>query len=645
MTNPRLPNLFTSLRVRGMSLKNRLVMPPMGTRLGSYHCEVTERLRAYYAERARGGVGLVIVQFTFVAPEGRNGPYTTGITDDSVIPGYRGLASDIHAGGAKAAIQLAHVGAVARSAVIGTRPVGPSAVAAKGGEMPRELSVAEIENLVEKFAQAARRARDAGFDAVEFHAAHGYLLNQFLSPLWNLRQDDYGGNTENRCRFLKEIVERTRGLLGAEYPILVRLCADEFVPGGITLEEGCRIASLLEAAGVDMLDVTGGIGETMGSSVPSTFVPPGGSLLPLAAAVREVVKAPVIAVGKLHTPEVAEGVLAEGRADLIALGRALIADPYWPVKAAEGRWEEIRPCLACAAPDCHGRTGRGLDLACVVNPLAARERLFPLGTVTNPKRIAVVGGGAAGVQAALAAASRGHDVTLYERGAELGGQVPLAAAPPHKTEMGRYLAHMRYAIAQSPVRLIVGTDVKAEDLLASRPDVVIVATGSQPTLGPMPIRDQQVATAWEVLSGRTEVGEHVVVIGGGDVGCETAEFLAARDKRVTIVELLPEVATELIWWTRELLLEQLASHQVEILTNSKVISVAGGTVKYERAGITNEIRGVDSVVFAAGVKPDDSLARRLDGSGVEVRVAGDCLRPGNLAAAVRGGFEAGITID
>ena len=645
MSDPRLTHLFSNLQVKGLTLKNRLVMPPMGNRLGSYQCKVTDRLRAYYAERAKGGVGLVIVQFTFVSPEGRGGPNTTGLTDDSFIPGYRDLVADIHAGGAKAAIQLAHAGAVARSAVIGTRPVGPSAIAPKGGEMPRELAAAEIGDLVEKFAQAARRARKAGFDAVQFHAAHGYLLNQFLSPLWNQRPDAYGGSTENRCRFLLEIIARTQELLGKDYPLMVRLCADEFLPGGIDVAEGCRVAALLEAAGVAILDVTGGIGETTGYSVPTTFVPPGGSLLPLAGAVRRVVKVPVIAVGKLHTPEVAEEALAAGKADLIALGRALIADPYWPRKAAEGRWDEIRPCLACAAPDCHGRTGRGLDIACVVNPTAGRERLYAMGPTASPKRVTVVGGGAAGIVAALAAAGRGHAVTLHERASELGGQVPLAATPPHKQEMGRYLAYLRTAIGKSTVKVALGSEMGEGALLADRPDVVVVATGARPAIPPVTIGEQEVTTAWEVLAGRADVGPNVVVVGGGDVGCETALFLAERGKQVTILEMLPEVATELIFWAREALLQHLVEANVEILTNAKVVAIEKGAVKYERGGVNERIDGVDAVVFAAGAKPDDALARRIAGKGIEVRLAGDCLRPGNLGGAVRSGYEAGITID
>lgn len=645
MADPRLPHLFSPLRVKGLELKNRLVMPPMGTRYGSYHCQVTERLRSYYAERAKGGIGLVIVQFTFVSPEGRNGPYTTGLSDDSFILGYRQLVADVHAAGAKVAIQLAHVGAVGRSAVIGTRPVAPSAVAATGGEMPKELSLEGIQQLVESFAQAARRARDAGFDAVEFHAAHGYLLNQFLSPLWNRREDRYGGSVENRARMLVEIVTRTRELLGQDYPIMVRLCADEFLPGGMTIDEGISTARILESAGVDILDVSGGIGETSAQSVPSNLDGPGGVLLPLAAAVRQAVQVPVIAVGKLHQPEAAEAVLAEGKADLIALGRAVIADPYWPVKAAEGRWEEIRPCLTCVAPDCHGRTMRGLDSACVVNPTAGRETLFDFTPAKQPKRVAVVGGGAAGMEAAMAAARRGHRVTLYEREAELGGQIPLAATPPHKEEMGQYLQYQRKAIARSGVQVTLGTEVTAERLQAERPDVVILAAGAKPTIPPVPIRDQQVVTAWEVLARQVETGQRVVIVGGGDVGCETAEFLVARGKKVTIVEMLPDVATELIWWNHDLLLQRLAESGVDILTSSKLTSLERGAVNYERGGISNRIQGVDTVVFATGVKPEDGLAKQLAEKGVDVRPVGDCAKPGNLATAVRSGFEAGMAIE
>lgn len=644
MPSQHFPHLFSPLDIKGLQLKNRVVMAPMGNRYPSYYYQVTQRLRDYYAERAKGGAGLIIVQFTCVAPEGRGSFYLTGLWDDSFIPGLRALVEDIHEAGAKVAVQLAHAGAAGRSLFTGTRPVAPSAIALKGGEMPKALSVSEIEELVESFGQAARRARDAGFDAVEFHAAHGYLLNQFLSPLWNQREDRYGGSLENRARFLLEILARTRQLLGESFPIMVRLCADEFLPGGISLSEGCATARLLEAAGVDVLDVTAGIGETSAGSVPSTFVPPG-TLVPLAAAVRNAVGIPVIAVGKLHQPEIAEAVLTEGKADLIALGRALIADPYWPAKAAEGRWDEIRPCLACAAPDCHGRTTRQLDLACVVNPAVGRERLFASSRVREPKRVMVLGGGPAGMEAAMAASTRGHKVDLYELATRLGGQIPLAAAPPHKEEMGRYLPYMEQAVARSDVQVHLNVEATVATVQEEKPDVVIVATGSRPAIPTMAVRDQQVTTAWDILAGRVEPGLNVVVVGGGDVGCETAEFLAVRGKRVTILEMLPDVATELIWWTHDLLVQELVAAQVEILTNAQLLSVEGGRVTYVRGGVTNRLEGVDTVVFATGVVPEDHLAKALAETGVDVRLAGDSARPGNLASAVRHGFEVGISIE
>jgi NADPH-dependent 2,4-dienoyl-CoA reductase/sulfur reductase-like enzyme len=527
----------------------------------------------------------------------------------------------------------------------GTRPVAPSALALRDGEIPRALSIGEIEELVDNFAQAARRARDAGFDAVEFHAAHGYLLNQFLSPLWNQRDDRYGGSLQNRARFLTEILMRARQLLGEDFPILVRLCASEAVPGGITIGDACEVARLLVLAGADVMDVTAGIGESTAVSVPSTFAP-AGSLVPLAAAVRNVVRVPVIAVGKLHQPALAETVLAEGKADLIALGRALIADPFWPAKASEGRCEDIRPCLACSTPDCHGRTTRQLDLACVVNPVVGRERMFgSSAAVQVPKRVVVVGGGPAGMEAAMAASRRGHAVDLFERNSELGGQVNLAAKLPRKEEVRRYLGFMKRAVADSGVRVHLGVEATPERIRNMEPDVVIVATGAKPAIPDIPVKRQQVASAWDVLAGRVLPGANVVVVGGGDVGCETAEFLAGLGKRVTILEMLSEVGSGLIWWNRNLLVQALVAAHVEILTNSRLLSVEAGSATYVRGGVVNWLDQVDTVVFATGAVPEDGLAKALAGMGVDVRLAGDCAKPGNIGSAVRHGFEVGTLVD
>ena len=645
MADSRLPNVFSPLDIRGVRLKNRLVMPAMGNRYPSFYSSVTERMCRYYAEAARGGVGLIIVQFTCVAPEARGGAFFAGLWDDSFIPGFRRLVADIHGGGAAAAVQLAHAGASANSGVIQTRPVGPSAIALRGGEMPRPLSTADVQRTVEQFAQAARRARDAGFDAVEVHAAHGYLLNQFISPLWNHRDDQYGGSTENRARILVEIVHRSRELLGAGFPIIVRLCVNEFLPDGIDVEEGCKIARLVESAGADLLDVTGGIGETFARSVPATFSPPYGSLVPLAAAVKEIVKIPVVAVGKLQKPEIVEAIIASGKADLVALGRALIADPHWPNKAAGGRWEEIRPCVGCNSPECHGRTAKNMDMACLVNPTVGRENLYVESSVSAPKKILVVGGGASGIEAAGAAARRGHHVFLYEESDALGGQIPLAAAPPHKDELYSYLAYLKKTIELSGVQVRLNARVDLSTVKELAPHVVVIATGSTATVPRIPVRGANVVTAREIVGERFEAGTTVVVVGGGDVGCETAEYLAVRGRQVTILELLPDIANELIWFRKQTLVQRLMEHRVEVLTNSQLVSVDGRIVSYRRGGIVNRIEGVDTVVMATGATAENRLGKELIEAGFEVRMAGDCVAPGNLGQAVRQGFEAGITIE
>ena len=645
MADARLPNVFSPLDIRGMRLKNRLVMPAMGNRYPSFYSSVTKRMCRYYAEAARGGVGLIIVQFTCVAPEGRGGSFFAGLWDDNFIPGFRRLVADVHKGGAAAAVQLAHAGATASSSVIHTRPVGPSAVALRGGEMPRPLSTAEVQGTVEQFAQAARRARDAGFDAVEIHAAHGYLLNQFISPLWNHRDDQYGGNTENRARIIAEIVRRSRELLGDGFPIIVRLCVNEFLPEGIDIEEGCRIARIVESAGADLLDVTGGIGETFARSVPATFSPPFGSLVPLAAAVKETVRIPVVAVGKLQKPEIAEAVIASGKADLVALGRALIADPYWPVKAAEGRWDQIRPCVGCNSPECHGRTAKNMDMACIVNPTVGREDLYATSPVSEPKKILVVGGGASGMEAAAAGARRGHQVFLWEESKALGGQLPLAAAPPHKDELYSYLAYLKRTIELSAVHVKLNTRVDLSMVKALAPHVVVVATGSTATVPRIKVDGTQVATAREIVGGQIEAGKTVVVVGGGDVGCETADYLAVRGRQVTVLEMLPDIANELIWFRKQTLVQRLMENQVEVLTNSQLVSIDGGIVSYRRGGIVNRIEGVDTVVMATGAVAENGLGKELMEAGFEVRMAGDCVAPGSVGQAVRAGFEAGITIE
>jgi NADPH-dependent 2,4-dienoyl-CoA reductase/sulfur reductase-like enzyme len=480
----------------------------------------------------------------------------------------------------------------------------------------------------------------ANFDAVELHMAHGYLLNQFLSPLFNQRSDEYGGSLEARARFPLEVLRQTRRAVGDGVPILCRLNADDGVPESLTLAEAKVAATLLTREGADVLDISAGIGETFELSAPPIAIPPG-SLVPYAAAIKAVVPVPVVAVGRLHDPMLAEQVLAEGKADLIAIGRGLIADPEWPRKAAEGRYHEIRPCIACNRPECHGRIFQQQDLGCTVNAAVGREARFAVGAAARPRRILIIGGGAAGLETARMAALRGHAVTLCERAGSLGGQLWLAAAPPHKGDIEKLIRYLTDQMEKLGVAVRLDCSVTPALVAELAPEAIVVATGSEPLVPAVPGAADLAVSAWDVLRGKVAVGDRVVVVGGAVVGCETAEYLAARGKQVTILEMRAEVAPELVSWTRRMLLERLRAAGVEILLQSRVTAISPSRVLYDRHGVPGEVEPVDSVVLACGVRPQRDLADQLRTTGVPLYLVGDASQPGNIAEAIRSGFELG----
>ena len=635
-----LPHLFRPISVRGLTLKNRIVMPPMGTRYPTYGGAVTSKLIDYYVERAKGGVGLIIVQFTVVTPEGVSSLYPLGIWDDTFVPGLRALAEAVRTAGAKVAIQLAHAGGAASSAMSRRPVVGPSAVPALGREVPRELSREGIAQLIDAFGAAARRAVRAGFDVVELHMAHGYLLNQFLSPLFNRRTDSYGGTLEGRARFPLEVLRQTRQAVGDGMPVFCRLNAEDGVEGGLTLAEAQVVATLLERDGADVLDVTAGIGESFEMSAPPMTIPPG-SLVSYAAAIKTVVKVPVVAVGRLHDPVLAEQVLAEGKADLIAVGRGLIADPEWPRKAAEGRYGDICPCIACNQPECHGRIFQQVELGCTVNAAVGREARYAVKPAARSRRVLIVGGGAAGLETARVAALRGHAVTLCEQMESLGGQLWLAAAPPHKGDIEKLIRYLSGQVQRLGVAVRLSCPVTPRLVAELAPEAIVLATGAEPLILPLPGAADLAVTAWDVLRGRVEIGDRVVVVGGGVVGCETAEYLAAKGRQVTILELRGDVAPELVPWTRRMLLERLIASHVEILLQAQVKAIQPSRVLYDRKGVTGEIAPVDTVVLACGARSRRDLVEQLQTSGVPLYVVGDASQPANIAEAIRSGFELG----
>lgn len=643
--------LFEPTRIRRMELKNRLVMPPMGTNMGTLDGHVTEEVRCHYKKRAEGGVGLVIVETTCVdAPVGKTTAYQLAIDDDRFIPGLSRLAETIHQHGARTVLQLQHAGRGAKSSITGIKPVAPSPVpmpygthVGYEGEMPRELTLGEIKELVRKFARGAERARKAGFDGVEIHSTGYYLIAQFLSSTANIRQDEYGGNLRNRARFLVEILRAVRDVVGEDYPLLCKISVIEFGPGaGITFEEGQRFAQMAEEAGVDALEI-GGMGWGISPHLPPTTAERPGGILPIVEGIKEAVRIPLIVAGRM-TPELAEKVLQEGKADFIAIGKGLIADPDLPIKAASGRVDEIRPCIGCLR--CvDNQTVKGQGIMCSVNAAAGKDRQFDeIKPAERSKRVSVVGGGPAGMEAARVAALRGHQVVLYEKQAKLGGQLLQAIVPPHKDNLVDFIDYLRIQMAKRGVNIKLGVEVTPVLIAEAKPDVVVLATGVTTAVpGISGIDSANVVTAKEVLNG-SRVGDMVAIVGGGLVGCETAEYLAQQGKKVTIVEMLDEVAGRMPLALRNLLLARLADKGVTILTGIQCRELTeDGLVIITKEGREKTI-AVDNVVLASGDKPNRLLLKELQGAAIPVYPIGDCVEPRGIAEAVAEGFSIGLAL-
>ncbi|MBU2009307.1 MAG: FAD-dependent oxidoreductase [Chloroflexi bacterium] len=625
--------LFEPLPLGGIRLKNRLVMAPMGTNYASTAGEVTERLLDYYEERARGGVGLIIVEAANVAfPLGSTLERQPRADDDGFLPCLEGLARRLHANGVGVLLQLCHGGRVARSRLYGQVPVAPSPLAPPGGEIPRELTTGEIPEIVALFVRAARRAQRAGFDGVEVHAAHSYLLNQFLSPAANRRPDGYGGDLKGRARLLLEVLRETRREVGRGFVLSCRINGAEFgLTDGITPQDSQDLAPLLEEAGADIIHVSafGYNHPVMRASAPSEP----GFELPLAEGVKKKARVPVIAVGRL-TPAMAEGAIQEGRVDLVAFGRALLADPQAPNKIALGREEDVCPCINCLK--CRDGLQAGNPVTCPVNPTLGRERELSLSSARRRKKVLVVGGGVAGMEAARVAALRGHQVWLYEKARSLGGQLRVASKPPEKQDLDGLNVYLQAQIGKLPVRVKRGKAVTPEVVEALGPQAVVLAMGSAPFTPGIPgIEQNRVVLAAEVLRGRAVAGDRVVVIGGEMVGCETADFLAGKGRKVTVVRRGEEFATRISPTNRRALLARLAQKGVELLAGASYQRITPqGLLIRDREG-RERLLEADTIVMAAGARPqDDGLAQALEGKVPQLYWVGDCVEPRTIQEAM-----------
>jgi 2,4-dienoyl-CoA reductase-like NADH-dependent reductase (Old Yellow Enzyme family) len=661
--------LFQPIHIGTLEIKNRMIVPAMVTNTvhPTQDGRLTERYIAYHEAKAKGGWGLIITEDYPVSPNAGGFLYLPGLWDDEHIQGNLELTGRVHAAGCRIFTQIYHAGRQTTSAVCGIQPVAPSAIADPTmPEIPKELTVKEIEEIVDQFVQTALRAKKAGFDGIEIHGGHGYLIAEFLSAYTNKRTDEYGGSIHGRTKFALDIIKAIRKALGRDFPICFRLSAEEFVEGGQTIEEAKALARLLEKAGVDAINCSQACYTTVQYIAPSSAVPKAFSVAN-AQEIKKVVNIPVIGVGRINDPYVAEQIIISGRADIVAMGRASIADPDFPNKIKSGNIDEIQFCIGCNQGCIRGNE-RNEPVSCLVNPKTGREHEMEILPAAEKKKILIAGGGIAGCEAAIVAAQRGHDVHLYEKGEMLGGQWISACVPPAKRDFSTFVIWQKYQLKKYNVSVYLNTELTKSIVEAQKPDVVMVAAGSCPSAPPIKGLDmdkvefrkqekgsytglaceQKIAVkknvfANDVLLGKTNVGKNVVVIGGGLVGAETAEYLTAYNKNITILEMLDEIVPDSEYSPKYFLMENLKNGNVAIHTKACVEEILDDRVVFMHEGVKKEVLA-DTVIVATGTKPCNELIQAIHGIVPEIICIGDANSVKNGYNNILEGYKAGLSI-
>jgi 2,4-dienoyl-CoA reductase-like NADH-dependent reductase (Old Yellow Enzyme family)/thioredoxin reductase len=639
-----LKHLLSPIKIRGLEIPNRTVMPPMGTGLNNRDETVSEANLAYLKRMSSGGIGLVIIEVLGVHPTGCVG---LGIHDDRFIPGLKKAVDTVHESGAKIAFQLHHAGREAARQLQKGEAIAPSAIPSRVYGVPaREMTKADIEELIEAFGSAAKRAQAAGADAVELHAAHGYFLMQFLSAISNQREDEYGGSFQNRARFVIEVIESVRANVGPDFPIFIRISTEEFIKNGYVVEDMQTIVPDFVKAGVDVIHASIGTHGSPGAVTQASPEYEPGWTVGRAMKIKEVVDIPVIAVGRFTDPRLADEVIGRGEADMVAFGRQQLADPDFIKKVKEGRPEDIRACIACNQ-GCIERLmlEPGSSVRCAINPETGQELIYPRKPAEESKNVWVIGAGPSGLTAASEAARLGHKVTLFEKESGIGGQIEYASKAPFKKIYWDWIDWLANQVKKAGVDIKLNTEVTEEMLKPGAADVVILAVGGDKIVPQIPGVDEAlVCDAWQALSGDVAPGKNVVVVGGGLIGMETSDYLADKGSKITLVEMLESSPVTKASTHGYFLHRRLRDAACQFLFNAELKSIQPDSITISSGGEETTISPIDQVVMAVGMKPRETLKKWLQESGIRHYIVGDAVQVRRIVEATEEGAKAAWSI-
>jgi len=666
--------VFKPLKIKSMEIENRIGMPSMHLNF-TPNGEVSDKIISFYKERAKGGVGLIVIGGCSIN-DTAGGGHLIGLHSDKFIPGLKRLTEEIHkTSQTKIAAQLYHAGRYASSFFIGKQPVAPSPIASKlTKEIPKELNISEIKEIENDFANAAYRAKISGFDSVEILGSAGYLISQFLSPLTNIRKDTYGGSLENRARFGIEVIKKVREAVGDDFPVMIRQGGSDFVRRGNTAAEILEAVKLFSKAGIDLINVTGGWHETHVPQIAG--VVPNAAFAYLAYGIKKATGKPTIISNRVSTIELAAKLIRDGWGDMVNLGRPLIADPYLVNKAKEDKIKQIIPCISCNQL-CFDAVFNGKEVGCSVNPTAGREIYYQDGIkkADKIKNIAVIGAGAGGMSAAIYAAKRGHRVTVFEKKEKIGGQLHVASAPSDKKEFANLITYFENEAKRLNIKIITNAKVKADDILKTNYDEIIVATGAKPIIPNIEnINFENVVKAEDVLSGKAALKDRIVIVGGGAVGVDVALYILEHSringeqatfllrweaescdrikemttkgfKDITIIEMLDSIGKDIGKTTRWIALKELAFSNVKMLTNAKAKRIEKDGIIIEDKDAKERKIHADTVVLAVGYKPENQLYNLLkEKLGDKVHIIGDAEKVAKLPDAIHTGFKVATEI-